>query len=318
VTVDRIVASISGPWGIVITLSLIALLIGREVAGSLTGKGATRWRRGLSLGVAPLLLVFAVVVTLRLLGPIQAVLGAASDTESATTTTSASVMPSTSASPTATTPAPVQAVATAAPPTTTPPIVAAATPAATTAPAAALTPLATPDGTALVALVRTVRADVRRGTVETTLDYGDGITSVTTVTFDLGDGQQLPRLLLTTTYKGATGSRTVRRLTIGSQTWQRGAETTWVRQATPDDIRAQVTEVLPQLSTNTVAVAFMPARVATLRWYEATRDADTALQVDAATGVPQEERRTIRAGGPLLVVRYLNWNGPVDIPNLAP
>lgn len=311
-TLDRIIAIISGPWGIIATLSLVALLIGREVAGSLAGRRAMRWRRGLSVGAAPLLAVFAVVVTLRLLGPIQAVLGAASDTVPTATAAIAGVTPTVVANATATAPPPVQAVATAAPSTA-----AAATPAAV-APTAAITPSATPDGAALVAQVRTTQADVRRGTVETTVDYGGGITAVSTATFDLGDGQQPPRLLLSTTYKGATGSRIVRRLTIGSQTWQRGADAIWVRQATADDIRAQVAEVLPQLGTNTIAVTFMPARVATLRWYEATRDADVALQVDAATGVPQEERRTIRSGGPTLVVRYINWDGPVDIPNLAP
>lgn len=310
-TLDRIVAIVSGPWGIVVTLSLVALLIGREIAGSLAGRKATRWRRGLSVGVVPLLVVFAVVVTLRLLGPIQAVLGATSAVVPTATAAIANVTPTVVANSAPTAPSPVQAEATAAPGT------AAATPPATVATAAASTPSATPDEAALVAQVRTAQADVRRGTVETTVDYGGGITAVSTATFDRGDGQQPPRLLLSTTYKGATGSRIVRRLTIGSQTWQRG-DATWVRQATADDIQAQVAEVLPQLGANTIAVTFMPARVATLRWYEATRDADVALQVDAATGVPQEERRTIRSGGPTLVVRYVNWDGPVDIPNLAP
>ena len=300
-TLDRTVTIISGPWGIVLTLGLIALLIGREVAGSVTGGRATRWRRGLSLGIAPLLALFAVVVTLRLAVPIQAVLGATSGTA---TGTIAGAMPT------------ISAIATPAAPSSTP---VAAGPVATTTVAAAAAPSpAATGGTALVARVRANQADVRRGTVETTVDYGGGNTAISTVTFDLGDGQQPPRLLVTTTYQGATGSRTIRRLTIGSQTWQRGAEGTWVRQATPDDVRAQVAEVSPQLGTNTIAVTFMPARVATLRWYETTRDADVALQVDAATGVPQEERRTIRSGGPTLMVRYANWNGPVDIPSLAP
>ena len=319
-TLDRIVAAISGPWGLGLTLGLIALLVGREIAGSIGGNGARRWRRGLSLGIAPLLAVFAVVVTLRLLGPIGAVLGAGGDTA---TEASASAPPIAIVGATATVPAPPQATASVAPP------IASAAPAAltptviapraspNTAPAAS-TPSATPDGNALVALVRAERSDVRRGTVETTIDYGGGNMAVSTVTFDLGDGSQPARLLITTTYQGATGSRTVRRLTIGSQTWQRGAEATWVRQATPDDVRAQVAEVLPQPGTNAIAVAFLPARIATLRWYEAARDADITLQVDAATGVPQEERRAIRSGGPTLTVRYPNWNGPVDIPNLAP
>jgi len=91
-----------------------------------------------------------------------------------------------------------------------------------------------------------------------------------------------------------------------------------VRQASADDVRAQVAGVLPQLGVSPVDVTFAPARIATLRWYEAARDTDSVLQVDAATGVPQEERRTIRAGGPTVVVRYSNWDGPVDFPNLAP
>jgi len=294
-------------------------LIGREVAGSMAGRGAKRWRRGLSLGIAPLFAVFAVVVTLRLLGPIQAVLGAASDT----TATIASAPPTATASATPTTPTPAQAAASMAPTATSaapaPPTLTVTAPSITPrATPAAITPVATPNGDALVALVRAEQAGVRRGTAETTVDYGGGNTAISTVTFDLGDGQQPARLLITTTYQGATGSRTIRRLTIGSQTWQRGAEATWVRQATPDDVQAQVAEVLPQLGTNAITVAFLPARVATLRWYDAARDANITLRVDAATGVPQEEQRTIRAGGPMLTVRYRNWNGPVDIPNLAP
>lgn len=304
---ERFVAIISGPWGIVATLGLIVLLIGREVVGGVAGGKARRWRRGLGIGAAPLLALFALVAVLRLLGPIQAVLGAASETM---TETVASVVPTMIANSTPTAPALSQAAPTTAPTTSL------AT--ATIAPPAMSTPTAPPDGGALVAQVRAAGADVRRGMAETTLDYGGGITAVSTITFDLGDGQQPLRLLVSTTYKGATGSRTVRRLTIGSQTWQRGADATWMRQATADDVRAQVAEVLPQPGATAVNVTFMPARVASLRWYEATRDADIALQVDAATGVPQEERRTIRSGGQTVVVRYLNWNGPVDIPNLAP
>jgi len=309
VTRDSIVAIVGGPWGVAVTLGLIALLIGREVLGGVVGKQASRWRRSLSIGVAPLLAVFAVVVALRLLGPIQAVLGAATEPPNASPT---SVPPTVAAIQSPTVPALAQVSATPIVPTAT------AVAASVVTPSAVRTPIAPSDGAAVIARVRAAHATVRRGTVETTVDYGGGITAVTTTTFDLGDGQPPPRLLLTTTYQGATGSRTVRRLTIGTQTWQRGTEATWVRQASADDVRAQVAGVLPQLGVSPVDVTFAPARIATLRWYEAARDTDSVLQVDAATGVPQEERRTIRAGGPTVVVRYSNWDGPVDFPNLAP
>lgn len=48
--------------GVVATLALIALLVCKEIAGAAPGERTVRWSRSLNLGIAPLLLAFAVIV----------------------------------------------------------------------------------------------------------------------------------------------------------------------------------------------------------------------------------------------------------------
>lgn len=48
--------------GIIAMVALVALLIAREVAGTSSDDRAVRWGRGMMVAIAPLLLVFVVIV----------------------------------------------------------------------------------------------------------------------------------------------------------------------------------------------------------------------------------------------------------------
>jgi hypothetical protein len=51
--------------GVIATLTLIAFLIVKEIAGAAPGERAVRWGRTLNIGIAPLLVAFAVIVAVK-------------------------------------------------------------------------------------------------------------------------------------------------------------------------------------------------------------------------------------------------------------
>jgi cytochrome c biogenesis protein CcdA len=51
--------------GVIATLLLIGLLVARELAGASESIRSIRWSRSLNIGVAPLLLAFAVIVAVK-------------------------------------------------------------------------------------------------------------------------------------------------------------------------------------------------------------------------------------------------------------
>jgi len=52
--------------GILASVLLIALLVGREIVGTGAGTRAIQWSRTLQIGIAPLLFTFAVIVAVKL------------------------------------------------------------------------------------------------------------------------------------------------------------------------------------------------------------------------------------------------------------
>jgi hypothetical protein len=66
-TVTTVTAmGLTAALGIVATLALIGFLIAREVAGAAPDERVIRWGRTLNIGIAPLLVAFAVIVALRI------------------------------------------------------------------------------------------------------------------------------------------------------------------------------------------------------------------------------------------------------------
>jgi hypothetical protein len=51
--------------GVIATLLLMALLVARELAGTSESIRSIHWSRSLNIGVAPLLLAFAVIVAVK-------------------------------------------------------------------------------------------------------------------------------------------------------------------------------------------------------------------------------------------------------------
>lgn len=52
--------------GLLTSLALVALLIGKELATAVGSSGAARWGRTINIGLVPLLLAFAVIVAAKL------------------------------------------------------------------------------------------------------------------------------------------------------------------------------------------------------------------------------------------------------------
>jgi len=52
--------------GVIVTLTLIAFLIGKEIASGAPGERAIRWGRTLNIGIAPLLMAFGVIVLVKI------------------------------------------------------------------------------------------------------------------------------------------------------------------------------------------------------------------------------------------------------------
>ena len=67
VTVSTVtVIGVAAALGLITTLTLIALLISKEIATALPGERGVRWSRTLNIGVVPLLVAFAVIVGVKM------------------------------------------------------------------------------------------------------------------------------------------------------------------------------------------------------------------------------------------------------------
>jgi hypothetical protein len=176
------------------------------------------------------------------------------------------------------------------------------------------TPTAT--GAALAADVRQrvvdAEASLQSGRIEALLDYGNGAHATAEIEFQLGAVDRVPLLHLISTYVGSDGSRTIERIVVGNETWERQQDGPWTAGSPIGSIHEQLHSYLPSVASADPAVTEDGA-TALLAWFDALRDADVTLVADATTGVPQQMQRTPRSGGPTLTVKYVGWNTPVDV-----
>lgn len=66
VTVSTVtVMGLTGALGLLLSLVVIALLMGKEVASATAGERAVRWGRTLNIGLIPLLISFGIIVAVN-------------------------------------------------------------------------------------------------------------------------------------------------------------------------------------------------------------------------------------------------------------
>jgi DNA-binding transcriptional MerR regulator len=160
--------------------------------------------------------------------------------------------------------------------------------------------------------VAEAEAALRMGQIEATITYGSGQHSSAQVRFDLGDEQRVPRFQITTTYTGTDGAQTTERITIGDQVWQRQQEGQWTATPARESALKQLQVFLPRTDSISDPKRVIVEGTYVLRWYDAARDADVTLILDAA-GIPRQLRRLSRVNGLDLTVTYSGWNKVVDI-----
>lgn len=166
--------------------------------------------------------------------------------------------------------------------------------------------------------VAQVEAALQTGQFDVTINYSDGTRSVARVLFDLGDAGREPRPHISTTYEGAEGSRRMERITLGDRSWQSQPDGHWLATVDQEGVWwGQVQVFLPHAATVSSAQVNSEGNIAAVRWYEAGRDADVILNVDAATHIPQDLRQVTRGTDVVVTVIYSGWNMPVEITSPA-
>jgi hypothetical protein len=174
-------------------------------------------------------------------------------------------------------------------------------------------PAATPSITELLQRVATAEQTLSAGSIEAMLDYSNGSSASAQLRFDIGSSGQKQRFWIKSTYTGTNGSQVIEHLTIGDQGWERRPDGRWLVGQPQEAIIDQLRVYLPQSDQITQAEQSSDSDTTTLRWYDASRNADMSLTIDQDTGVPRELRRIVRESGVKLVVVYAQWNAPVDI-----
>jgi CAAX protease family protein len=170
-----------------------------------------------------------------------------------------------------------------------------------------------PAARAILQQVAASVAMLRTGQIEAMLDYGGGTNTSAQLSFDLGGQQSVPRFHIVTSYTGSEKAYITELVVIGDKAWQRQSNAPWRAAVAQAGAWDQVQIFLPSVdSTANLEVEHAP-NIMTLRWYDATRDADVTLQVDPATGAPRKLRQVSRATGLALAVIYREWNTPVEI-----
>ncbi|HEY8598322.1 MAG TPA: glycosyltransferase family 2 protein, partial [Thermomicrobiales bacterium] len=152
------------------------------------------------------------------------------------------------------------------------------------------------------------------GQIQATIAYGNGPHSLVEVRFDRRQGDETRRVELTTTYQAVTGAQQREFLLIGERAWQRRPQGEWVTLSTQDSVLEQVRTLLPQVASAISPTLANEGHGATLRWYDAERDADITLLFDPATGVPQQMRQVVRRSGLEILVTYRGWTDPMPNP----
>jgi hypothetical protein len=171
----------------------------------------------------------------------------------------------------------------------------------------------TPSIAELLRRIATAEQTLSAGSIEAMLNYSNGSSASAQLRFDIGSTGQKQRFWIRSTYTDTNGSQVIERMTIGDQGWERQPDGRWLVGQPQEAIIDQLRVYLPQSDQITQAEQSSDSDTTTLRWYDASRNADMSLTIDQDTGVPRELRRIVRESGVKLVVVYAQWNAPVDI-----
>ncbi len=156
-------------------------------------------------------------------------------------------------------------------------------------------------------------ATLRTGEIGATVDFGNGMRTVTDVRFDFGGDGSAARFAITRVYGSMTGTHTQELIAIGDHTWQRVDGRAWSIVSVPVAVREQVRALLPNVND---AMDFAPTGQntgAAFRWSDTDRNADVTLTVDGATGIPRHLQQVTHPTNATLAVTYTGWNTAVDI-----
>lgn len=179
-------------------------------------------------------------------------------------------------------------------------------------PHAALAPDPNTDA-AVQARLAQAEATLRTGQIGATVDFGNGMRTVTDVRFDFGSNGSAARFAITRVYGGATSTHKQELIAIGDRTWQRVDGEAWSIVSVPVAVREQVRSLLPNVNG---AMNFAPTGQntdAAFRWSDTDRNADVTLTVDGATGIPRHLQQVTHPTDATLSVTYTGWNTAVDI-----
>jgi len=166
---------------------------------------------------------------------------------------------------------------------------------------------------AVQARLAQAEATLRTGQIGATVDFGNGMRTVTDVRFDFGGDGTAARFAITRVYGGVTGTHTQELIAIGDRTWQRVDEGAWSVVSVPIAVREQVRSLLPNVNG---AMNFAPTGQntdAAFGWSDTDRNADVTLTVDGATGIPRHLQQVTHPTDATLAVTYTGWNTAVDI-----
>ena len=156
-------------------------------------------------------------------------------------------------------------------------------------------------------------ATLRTGEIGATVDFGNGMRTVTDVHFDFGGDGSAARFAITRVYGGATGTHTQELIAIGDHTWQRVDEGAWSIVTVPIAVREQVRSLLPNVNGAMNFALTGQNTDAAFRWPDTDRNADVTLTVDGATGIPRSLQQVTHPTDATLAVTYTGWNTAVNI-----
>jgi len=183
----------------------------------------------------------------------------------------------------------------------------------TIAPSRAIRAPAPSADAAVRARLAQAEATLRTGQIGATVDFGNGMRTVTDVRFDFGGDGSAARFAITRVYGSMTGGHTQELIAIGDRTWQRMDGRAWSIVSVPVAVREQVRALLPNVND---AMDFAPTGQntgAAFRWSDTDRNADVTLTVDGATGIPRHLQQVTHPTNATLAVTYTGWNTAVDI-----
>ena len=152
---------------------------------------------------------------------------------------------------------------------------------------------------------------IQSGKLQVTADYGGGSSATADLSFDLGDNTHPPRLYLKTVYKSGQTTDTSERITIGDQAWERRPDGSWAAVQEQEGVWGRLQIYLPHMPGSQNVNVQSADDGLHLMWTDAGKQ--NTLVVDQTTGTPRELRQQNASPQLMEVVKYLEWNTPVDI-----